>query len=235
MKVIILAAGQGIRLGGDYNKIPKCLLKVGNKTIIERQLESLNSLGVKDIIVVIGAKGNCWTQETFEQINELCDNVIINFNNDTTLNTFSAFLAFKKHNQDDCLIIDGDVVYNNKLLKKLFLSKNQNLIVVKTADSKKEIGCRVVADQNGRLIKIGKNIIDINFPWYIHSGIIKIVKNSYSSFFQSIANKLFINEELDAPIGSFIKKDEFYVCKTSNKDWINVNTLNELAIAKTLF
>ena len=148
-----------------------------------------------------------------------------------------AFLAGLISFLSPCVLplIPGYISYISGTSFDKINEKKRNLIVVKTADSKKEIGCRVVADQNGRLIKIGKNIIDINFPWYIHSGIIKIVKNSYSSFFQSIANKLFINEELDAPIGSFIKKDEFYVCKTSNKDWINVNTLNELAIAKTLF
>ncbi len=38
MKAIILAAVQGIGLGNDLSELPKCLLKIGNKTIIEKQL-----------------------------------------------------------------------------------------------------------------------------------------------------------------------------------------------------
>jgi len=235
MKVIILAAGQGIRLGGDYNKTPKCLLKVGNKTIIERQIESLNRIGIKDITIVIGAKGCCWNQETFEQINALSQNIIINFNNDSTLNAYSAFLALDKNNPTDFLLIDGDLVYSEILLKKFFSYERQNLIVVKKAESKKEIGCRVVADTNGKLIKIGKNIIDIIYPWDIHSGIIKIVKSSYSDFYQELNDKIFLSEELDAPIGSFIKNNKIHVLKTSSTEWVNINTQSELNKAKKIF
>lgn len=235
MKVIILAAGQGIRLGGDYNKTPKCLLKVGNKTIIERQIESLNNLGIKDISIVIGAKGNCWNQKTFEQINAFSKNLVINFNNDSTFNAFSAFLALDKNNPTDLLLIDGDLVYSEVLLKKIFSFERQNLIVVKKAENKKEIGCRIVADSDGELIKIGKNIIDIIFPWDIHSGIIKIGKNSYSNFYQELNNKIFLNEELDAPVSSFIKNNKIHVLKTSSTEWININTQSELNKAKKLF
>ena len=38
MKAIILAAGQGIRLGNDFSEQPKCLLNIGDKTILEKQV-----------------------------------------------------------------------------------------------------------------------------------------------------------------------------------------------------
>ena len=71
MKAIILAAGQGIRLGNGLSELPKCLLKIGNKTIVEKQLESLASAGIEEISIVIGAKGECWTQESFDMIKKL--------------------------------------------------------------------------------------------------------------------------------------------------------------------
>ena len=55
MKALILAAGIGKRL---KTNIPKILLKIGNKSLLERHLENLLSLGVKNIGIVIGFKSN---------------------------------------------------------------------------------------------------------------------------------------------------------------------------------
>lgn len=54
---VILAAGQGNRMGQLGKIIPKPLLPVGNKPIMEYQLDSMISLGIKDFIFVIGHLG----------------------------------------------------------------------------------------------------------------------------------------------------------------------------------
>ena len=54
MRAIILAAGKGKRLEkvcGDY---PKCLVDIGGLSLIERQIETLRSVGVNDITAVVG-------------------------------------------------------------------------------------------------------------------------------------------------------------------------------------
>lgn len=56
MQTIILAGGEGIRLG-ETNTVPKCLLKVGKKTILEHNLSQL-APEVKEIIIVVGALKN---------------------------------------------------------------------------------------------------------------------------------------------------------------------------------
>ena len=53
MKALILAAGTGKRL---KLKTPKIVLKIGNKTLLERHYENLKKFGIKDIGVVIGYK-----------------------------------------------------------------------------------------------------------------------------------------------------------------------------------
>ena len=56
MKAIICAAGMGTRLG-DYTKnLPKCMLKFKGKSLLERQIETLKSSGIKDISIVRGYK-----------------------------------------------------------------------------------------------------------------------------------------------------------------------------------
>lgn len=51
MKAILLAAGYGKRLGSLTKKIPKCLIKINNKPIIQIWIDKLYSLGVRDILV----------------------------------------------------------------------------------------------------------------------------------------------------------------------------------------
>ena len=45
MQAVILAAGKGTRMG--IKDAPKCLLKIGNKTIIEHQIDYLRNIGCK--------------------------------------------------------------------------------------------------------------------------------------------------------------------------------------------
>ncbi|MBC8226220.1 MAG: NTP transferase domain-containing protein, partial [Gammaproteobacteria bacterium] len=51
MKAIVLAAGKGERLRPITNQIPKPLISIDNKTLLERNIESLYLSGVREIIV----------------------------------------------------------------------------------------------------------------------------------------------------------------------------------------
>jgi NDP-sugar pyrophosphorylase family protein len=54
MKVIILAAGNAIRLASLANGSPKCLLPLGNTTILGKQLHNLEKVGLTDVILSVG-------------------------------------------------------------------------------------------------------------------------------------------------------------------------------------
>ena len=56
MQAVILAAGKGTRMG--IKDAPKCLLKIGNKSIIEHQVNYLRNIGCKKILVVTGYNSN---------------------------------------------------------------------------------------------------------------------------------------------------------------------------------
>ena len=56
MRGIILAAGKGSRLNGTAGESPKCLVKVGGVTLIERQIRALRRAGIDDIAVVVGCQ-----------------------------------------------------------------------------------------------------------------------------------------------------------------------------------
>ena len=60
MKVIILAAGQGTRLRPLTDHQPKCMVEIGHKSIIDRQIEVMKACGIKeeDIYIVGGYRSD---------------------------------------------------------------------------------------------------------------------------------------------------------------------------------
>jgi choline kinase len=58
MKAIIVAAGRGRRLGAETAEIPKCMVSVGGRPILHRQLEALRAAGAVDVVVVRGYLGD---------------------------------------------------------------------------------------------------------------------------------------------------------------------------------
>ena len=54
MRAIILAAGRGARLNGAAGDVPKCLVKMGGLSLIERQIAALRSFDIAEIVVVVG-------------------------------------------------------------------------------------------------------------------------------------------------------------------------------------
>ena len=57
MQALMLAAGMGKRLKKYTQNNTKCMLKIQDKTLIERAIEALLEAGVTKLIMVIGYKG----------------------------------------------------------------------------------------------------------------------------------------------------------------------------------
>jgi L-glutamine-phosphate cytidylyltransferase len=58
MKAIIVAAGRGKRLGGETDAIPKCMVAVGGRAILDWQLAALARAGVREVVIVRGYLGD---------------------------------------------------------------------------------------------------------------------------------------------------------------------------------
>jgi choline kinase len=128
MKVIILAAGVGKRMSAVTNIIPKCLIKVGEKTLLERHLEAISLLGIKDIVFVVGHLKQK-IKETVKKNNNGFNIKYIENEQYTKGSILSLWYARDELN-DDVLIMDADVLYHDKLLKILAESGNKNCFLL---------------------------------------------------------------------------------------------------------
>jgi len=128
MKGLILAAGQGERMGPHTKNKPKCMIKYNGKPIIDYIIQTFNECGINDIIVVNGHK-----KEILEQyLDNKNVSFITNENYNTTNMVYSLFCAESQVN-DDIIISYSDIIYNNKVLKKLINNKMDIAITVDKA------------------------------------------------------------------------------------------------------
>src|SRR3989338_8561090 len=134
MKAIILAAGLGNRLQEILEGKPKPLLKVKNKSIIQYSLDALSKTSLKKIHIVIGHKGEFIKNE----IGSRYKNLEISYcNNDLYSSTGSMHSLFCGLNEpEDCLVLDGDIIYEDNILEEIISNKQKNLVLLTKCGSR---------------------------------------------------------------------------------------------------
>lgn len=147
MKAVILAAGVGSRLGKPF---PKSLSKLPyGEMILERQIRILRECGISEIIVVVGFKK--------EFIMEYFPGVFYKYNPLFYItNTAKSLLCAVEDLQDDVLWMNGDVVFDGKIIQLLLQSKGNAVAVNSAHCGEEEVKYR--ADKNGFLQAISKQV-----------------------------------------------------------------------------
>tara|TARA_B100001123_G_scaffold146969_1_gene170354 strand:+ start:31 stop:753 length:723 start_codon:yes stop_codon:yes gene_type:complete len=152
MKALILAAGIGKRLKLN---IPKILLKIGSKTLLERHYENLLKLKVKKIAIVIGYKSDELKKavKKIDVKNKITIFENYNYKNGSIVSLICAEKYFFL--KGNLIIMDGDVLYHNKILKKLVQSKKNNCLLL---DKNFESGMEPVkvCVKNKEIVDFGK-------------------------------------------------------------------------------
>ena len=123
-RAIIMAAGRGERMHPLTEKIPKPLIQVGGKRMIETVIEALHANGIYEIYVVVG-----YRKEQFEPLKEEFPGVkLIENPYYDTCNNISSLYAAREHLKD-CMILDGDqIIYDPKVLAPEFEKSGYNAV-----------------------------------------------------------------------------------------------------------
>ena len=115
MRAIILAAGYGLRLNQHTKDIPKALLDLNGKSILERQISLLREYGVNEIFVVTGYKREKYVLKDIEYI--------FNPRYSETEQLASMMVARTKI-FDDVLVIFGDILFDSQILQQILASND---------------------------------------------------------------------------------------------------------------
>ena len=110
MKVVIMAGGKGTRISSINAEVPKPMIKICGKPILQYQIECLKEQGLKDIILVVGYLGNI-IEEFFGNGKKF--GVNINYiKEQKALGTAGALFYLKNEIENDFLLINGDIIFN---------------------------------------------------------------------------------------------------------------------------
>ena len=152
MKIIILAAGKGTRLG---HNIPKILTPLpNNETIIDRLLDTIiPHVNESDISIVVGYKKNLIIKK-YPSLN-----YIENDNYETTNTAKSLLLALNDIEDENIIWINGDLIMDKNIFKHIY-SYNGSCMAVSNRASLDDEEIKYTIDLNGHISFVSKIIKD---------------------------------------------------------------------------
>ena len=115
---LLLAAGSGNRLQPLTDSIPKCLIEINGRPILERLIDNLCDNGFKRLVIVVGYMHHCIRRFVNEYAGDLTIEFITNPLYQTTNNIYSLWLARNKI-QELFLLVESDLVFESSQLEGL--------------------------------------------------------------------------------------------------------------------
>lgn len=114
MQAIILAAGMGKRLGEYTKQNTKCMVEVNGRKLIDRMLCQLSHLHLSRVVMVVGYEAQKLMDYVGNDYRGLKIEYVMNPVFDKTNNIYSLALAKDKLQADDTLLIESDLIFDDK-------------------------------------------------------------------------------------------------------------------------
>ena len=162
MRGLIIAAGRGSRLGHLTDTSPKCLLKVGGVSIVERIIKEMSDIGVEKIALVRGYLGHKFELRNihyFENFQYSQNNIL------HSMMCAKEFLIDSLMQNENLIISYSDIVFESVLMKRIVESKGSISLLCdpdwevkysgRTQHPKTEAEI-VVANNENLVVEIGK-------------------------------------------------------------------------------
>ena len=243
MQAIILAAGMGKRLGELTKNNTKCMVEVGGVKLIERALRILDKKSLSRIILVVGYQYENLT--TFVNSLQLATPIeyIVNDVYNRTNNIFSLSLAKEQMMQEDTLLLESDLIFEERLIDLLIEDKRDTLALVDKFESWMDGTC-IVVDENdnitdfipGKLLKYHEKE-----HYYKTVNIYKFgaefSQNVYVPFLEAYAKVMGNNEYYETVIKLILMLDKntMKAKRLNGEMWYEIDDIQDLDIAQTLF
>ena len=245
MQAIILAAGMGRRLGEYTRDNTKCMLPVNGVRLIDRVLGQLSQLGLSRVVIVVGYKG----QNLIDYIGHRYDDRLkIEYVNnpvyDKTNNIYSLSLAKDKLQEDDTLLIESDLIFDDSLFRMILDNPYPNLALVDKYETWMD-GTMVRIDEDNNIVNfIPKKAFkykDVD-SYYKTVNIYKFSRefsqNKYVPFLDAYSKALGNNEYYEQVLRVITLLDNAELKAlpiTNGAKWYEIDDVQDLDIAETLF
>ena len=243
MQVIILAAGMGKRLGELTQNNTKCMIRVNGVTLIERVLDQFSKLKLNKVIMVIGYKGEELRSFIGDSYKGLPIEYITNPIYDKTNNIYSLSLAKEQLQQDDTLLIESDLIFEDKVLDKILSDPFPNIALVAKYESWMD-GTVVMLDNDNNILNfVVKKAFNFDHKefYYKTVNIYKFSKEfsrtHYVPFLDAYINALGNNEYYEQVLRviTLLERCELKGLPLEGERWYEIDDIQDLDIAETIF
>ena len=219
-QLVLLAGGLGSRLGKLTSQIPKPLIRIGKKSIIEIVIEYYLEQGIKKIVVLVGYK----KEKIIKVLKKKFFDINISFIKEKKLlGTGGALRLARKKLDKEFFLANSDTYFKVNLKKiKNLVNKKKFVIVLSLIKASTKGKLSNLRLKNSKVFFSKKNINLKNAGvYYINNKIIKYIKKSDSSLEEDVISRL-------------IKKGYVIGKKFPNNNFIDIGTKKDLNLAKKL-
>ena len=243
MQAIILAAGMGKRLGEYTKNNTKCMVPVNGVPLIDRVLNQLSSLKLSRVVIVVGYEGQKLIDYIGNEYNGLKIEYIFNSIYDKTNNIYSLALAKDKMQEDNTLLLESDLIFDDRLFSLVVDNPCPNLALV----------AKYEAWMDGTMVQIDDERNIVNFvpkeafrheqadSYYKTVNIYKLSKefsaNRYVPFLEAYMKAIGNNEYYEnvLRILSFLDCKNLKALPITDEKWYEIDDKQDLDIAEALF
>ncbi len=187
MKAVILAAGKGLRMKPLTKDKPKPLIKIKNKSFLERQLEELNKTKITEVVIVVGFLGKQIIKEFNGKQSEEKKGIFIG-----EFNGIKLFFVFQKEQKGtadgvncvkeliskDFIQINGDLIFEAELISEL-INKKENVLVLRETANTGNFG--LVEVNKDKVIKITEKPKEFSGKGLINAGIYRFTPEIFNA------------------------------------------------------
>jgi histidinol-phosphate/aromatic aminotransferase/cobyric acid decarboxylase-like protein/choline kinase len=243
MQAVILAAGMGSRLGKYTQNNTKCMLSINGRTLIERALDALDMAGIKKCILVVGYQKKNLMDFVGNKYKNIDIVYIANDIYNKTNNIYSLALAKNYLLRDDTLLLESDLIFEDRLIRDLLADPEPTLAAV----------ARYESWMDGTVVQIsGDNIIANFIPrkffnydeketYYKTVNIYKFSKDflrtTYVPFLEAYTQTMGNNEYYEQVLRviTTLDKNELKAFIMGDQKWYEIDDAQDKDIAETLF
>ncbi len=243
MQAIILAAGMGRRLGEMTKNNTKCMVEVNGVKLIDRVLTYLSHLDLKRIVIVVGYQA----QNLMDYVENQYKNLNIEFINnpiyDKTNNIYSLALAKEKFKEDDTLLLESDLIYEESMLRLLVDNQQPDLALVAKYEKWMD-GTMVTIDDDRNILnfiskkefkqsEVDKYYKTVNIYKFSKS----YINNQYLPLLEAYCHMKGNNEYYEEVLRvlTMIDKSSLKALPIGDEKWYEIDDIQDLDIAETIF
>lgn len=243
MQAIILAAGMGKRLKHLTENNTKCMVNVNGISIIERTLRILDRKALNKIVIVVGYEG----QKLVNYIESLNVATPITYiwNNDyeKTNNIYSLSLAKEHLCEDDTILLESDLVFDEAIIDGVLTDERKSLAVVDKFESWMDGSCMIIDDADRIIDFVPGKYFNFNDKekYYKTVNIYKLSvdfsSNIYVPFLAAYEKAMGENEYYESVIKliAMLETNEIRVKRIEDQKWYEIDDIQDLDIAESLF